>query len=243
MFNPFKPTKEKAEALLRRAMQTGDVQPAVSYYRKYVDAEPGDFEAHNDLGVLLLETGLTEEALEHFRRANELEEAAAHWNNEGRALLSLERFEEADEAFAMAERLDPEDPEPAFNRALCLREQEEMAACMDALEAVIAEHADFAPALHEYAARLLDEDRKEDAVEYLERAVDAAPFFGPARIQAVRTLCDLGRYPEATEHLEAISDMGADIVVDLGEEDVEIVVNGNVIYEGELMEGVPGFGE
>ena len=243
MFDIFKPTKEKAESQFRQAMRTGNFGPAVAYYRKYVDVKPRDFEAQNDLGWMLLEAGRPQEALDCFEAALELEEHAVHFSNRGRALLALERFEEAMEAFEEADELDPEDPEPAYHMTVCLRAQDKIDECMEALETFLDEHEDFAPALHDYALCLKKKERPDESVDYFERAVEERPMWPPARLNAINTLCDLGRYPEATTHLEALDEMGAEVVVDLGEDDVIITINGNTIYEGDLVEGVPGFGE
>jgi tetratricopeptide (TPR) repeat protein len=243
MFDIFKPTKEKAENLFRQAMRTGNLGPAVAYYRKYVDANQRDFEAQNDLGWMLLEAGHPEDALECFETANSVEEQAVHFNNLGRALLALERFEEATEAFDKAHELDPEDPEPTYNKTVCLRAQDKIDECMQALEAFLDDHDEFAPALNDYALCLQEKDLDEESVDYLERAVEARPMWVPARINAINTLCDLGRYPEATVHLEELDEMGAEVIVDLGDDDVVITINGTAIYEGALVEDVPGFGE
>lgn len=243
MFDIFKPTKEKAENLFRQAMRTGNFGPALSYYRKYCDSKPRDFEAQNDLGWMLLQAGESEEALECFEQANEVEEQAVHHNNRGRALLQLERYEEANEAFEKARELDPEDPEPPYNMTVCLRAQDKIDEAMEALEVFLGEHEDFAPALNDYALCLQEKERDEESVEYLERAVEERPMWVPARLNAINTLCDLGRYPEATAHLEELDEMGAEVIVDLGEDDVVITINGSKVYEGELVEGVPGFGE
>lgn len=43
---------------------------------------------------------------------------AAAWNNLGASLMAQERFMEAEEAFARAAELSPDDPRPVFNRGL-----------------------------------------------------------------------------------------------------------------------------
>lgn len=243
MFDAFKPTKDKADKLFKQAMQTGNLEPAIVYYRKYLEKNPRDFEAQNDLGWMLLEAEQPEEARACFEAANEVEESAVHYNNLGRALIDLELFDEADEAFEQALELEPDNPEPRYNRAVALREQGDMDGFEEALEALLDEHPDYPPALNDYAVCLQEDERLEDSIEYLERAVDERPMWGPARLNLIATLCDLGRYPEATEHLEALSEMGVDVLVDVGDEDVIIELNGQPWYEGELVEGVPGFGE
>jgi superkiller protein 3 len=242
MFDVFKPTKKKAEKLFREAMNSGNWGPAINYYQQYVDKNSRDYEAHNDLGWMLLQVDHPEEALEHFDAAIELEEDPTHYNNRGQALLKLERFEEANEALDRALELDPDDPEPAYYKAVGLRLQDDLEGCMAALDAVLENDPEFAPALMEYAVCLQEDERPEESVEYLERAIDDRPMWIPARLNAVNTLCDLARYPAATSHLEAIDEMGTDVVVELGDDDLTITINGQVVYEGEYDDTVPGFG-
>lgn len=242
MFDVFKPTKKKAEKLFREAMNTGNWGPAIKYYQGFVEKNPRDFEAHNDLGWMLLQVDHAEDALEHFDRAIALEDDPAHYSNKGQALLKLERYEEANAALDRALELDPEDAEPAYYKAVSLRLQEDIEGCIAALDEVLEEDPEFAPALMEYAGCLKEQDRDEEAVEYMERAVEDRPMWIPARLSAISTLCDLARYPDAMTHLEAIDEMGAEVVVELGDGDLEITINGQVIYEGEYDETVPGFG-
>ncbi|MGM0559115.1 MAG: tetratricopeptide repeat protein [Myxococcota bacterium] len=243
MIDVFKPTKKKAEDILRKAMRSGDLGPAISYYMKYVDAKPRDHEAQNDLGWMLLQEGRPEDALERFEKANDLEEDAAHYNNKGRALLELERFPEASEAFRHAAELDPEDEEAPFNMAVAMRAQDRHEDALDALDALLEAHDDFAPAHVEYAMCLQELDRDEDAIAHFETALELDPSWVPARISTVQALCDLARYPAATEHLEFIDELGAEVVVELGGDDLTIAINDQIIYEGAFDDSVPGFGE
>lgn len=242
MIDVFKPTKKKAEEQLRKAMNTGDLGPAISYYTKYIDAKPNDHEALNDLGWMLLQVGRPEDALERLERAIELEEDASHFNNKGRALLELERFPEATDAFKRAVELDPEDEEAPFNLAIAMRAQDEHEGALDALDALLASHEDFAPAHVEYAMCLQELDREEEAIDHFETALEIDPSWVPARVSTIQALCDLARYPAATEHLEFIDELGAEVVVELGDDDLTISINDQVIYEGEYDESVPGFG-
>lgn len=59
------------------------------------------------------------EALEHYAQATQVDEdLAAAWNNLGVALMRTERYADADAALLLAQRADPADPRPAYNRGL-----------------------------------------------------------------------------------------------------------------------------
>jgi tetratricopeptide (TPR) repeat protein len=242
MIDVFKPTKKKAEEQLRKAMSTGNLEPAISYYIKYVDAEPNDHQALNDLGWMFLQVGRPEDGLERFEQAIAIEADAAPYNNKGRALLELERFEDATDAFSRAAELDPEDEEAPFNMAVAMRAQDRYDDALDALDTLIEAHEDFAPAYVEYAMCLQELDRDDEAIEYFEAALEIDPTWVPARVSTIQALCDLARYPAATEHLEFIDELGAEVVIELGDDDLTVAINDQVIYEGDYDDSVPGFG-
>ena len=61
--------------------RAGQPEAAIERYRQVIEAEPGNADAYNNLGVLLVELGRRKEALEVFRRAvRENDNARAHYN-------------------------------------------------------------------------------------------------------------------------------------------------------------------
>jgi len=85
-----------------RALGSGDIARSIAHCRKAIETDPDNASAHNDLGVLYLNGGLTEEAMAEFRRATALQpRLIAASVNGSFAALSLGNFEEA-ERFARA---------------------------------------------------------------------------------------------------------------------------------------------
>ena len=233
MFDLFKPTRKKAQKRFDKAMRTGRLEPAIAYYRKYLAANADDYQARNDLAWMLIEIGRAGEAVEALEQAIELHEDAISWNNMGRALLTLKRFDEADRAFDTAYELDPDDPKPAYNKAVGLRKRDDLPGCKDALESLLQHHPEYAPALNDLALCLQEEERFDEAIPYLERAVAARPDWVAGLFNLVTTLCELDRHREATPHIEALADLGHDVSVDADDEYLTITVNGAVLYSGE----------
>jgi len=70
-------------------------------------------------GERAVEDGDLLEALEHYASATQRDESlSAGWNNFGVALMQAERYADADAALLFAQRADPTDPRPAYNRGL-----------------------------------------------------------------------------------------------------------------------------
>ena len=86
----------------------GQYDAAIAAYRKSLEANPGNAEAHNALGVIYATQGKYELAVNELKAALALAPRAAHiHNNLGYAYLLQGRNEEALAAFNVAVGLDP----------------------------------------------------------------------------------------------------------------------------------------
>ena len=96
---------------------------AVNAAKKAAELSPKDFEAHNNLGILLLELERLKEAEFSFRRALVLRPdfAEAH-NNLGVSLKKQDRLQDAEESFSKVTALRPELAEAHRNLAVTLQE-------------------------------------------------------------------------------------------------------------------------
>lgn len=82
-------------------------------------------------GQALKSTGDDEEADAHYAEAvgfysqavSTYDDFFALWNNLGTALMALDRFHQAEEAFIRASAINPSDPRPLYNRGLLWRER------------------------------------------------------------------------------------------------------------------------
>ncbi len=124
------PKMVAAEARLATALQTqGILEEAVVHYRRAIELQPDFGEAYYNLGTALAEQGHMPEAAEQYELAIQHNPGfiSAHINlagfyqdngQEDRALVHIDR----------ALEIDPQAPEPRFNRALIFLRRGELAA-------------------------------------------------------------------------------------------------------------------
>ena len=90
----------------------GRVDEAIAHYRKALEVEPDNAEAHNNPGAALASRGKFDDAIGHYRRALEIEpgNAYAHYNL-GFVLAGRGRIEEAIAHYRKAPRLQARLPQ------------------------------------------------------------------------------------------------------------------------------------
>jgi tetratricopeptide (TPR) repeat protein len=80
-----------------KALGSGDIRQSIEHCRKAIEADPDNASAHNDLGVLYLDSGRPEEALREFQHAIALQpHLTAALVNASFASLTLGHSQEAE---------------------------------------------------------------------------------------------------------------------------------------------------
>ncbi len=102
-------------------MAQGKLDEAAREYRQVLAGAPENYDAHNDLGLLLGRQGLTQDALKEFRLALAIQpdKATAH-SNAAWILTLTHQFPEAVEEYAQALRFDPENASTHNNLGVAL---------------------------------------------------------------------------------------------------------------------------
>lgn len=179
--------------------------------RNYTDAEtlwratlarnPDAFVAHSNLANCLFETGRTDEALRHARRALELKPRFAELhNNLGHFLLELGRLDEALASIRTAVELRPGLAQAQFSLAAALLRRADVAdrtTVEQALQRAIAVRPDFVRARTVLAGVYLDAGRVDEAVVLLEAALRVRPDDADANNNLGNAQLRLGRNDEA----------------------------------------------
>lgn len=104
-------------AMALKAQEAGHLDLAESYYTRTLEIDPTLAGALNGRGQVRLERGEAGGALEDFTLAASLQEQFAPFHfNRGKALMALDRFEEASSAFEKVLALDPGNAEALASR-------------------------------------------------------------------------------------------------------------------------------
>ncbi|HEY6896835.1 MAG TPA: FkbM family methyltransferase [Rhodocyclaceae bacterium] len=104
------------------AKALGDLHKAETLWRAAITALPAFAEAHNDLGILLMETKRFEAAEAAFRRALEIHpDYAPTHNNLGIVLMEMQRFEAAEVAYRRLLEIQPGNAEAYCNLGVLLK--------------------------------------------------------------------------------------------------------------------------
>jgi len=164
----------------RRETERGRWEAAQAEFRKALEIEPGNLDARHDLGVALREGGDPAAGLEELHAVAVQRNDASSWNNEGLALMMLDRVQEAEISFRRAIDRDPSLGDAWLNAALLAGDRGDFALALERLakgEALRGEE----PMIWYHRGRFLERlGRRDDAAVAYERALQLAPAFNDA---------------------------------------------------------------
>jgi len=192
----------------------GDIQKALSAYRRAVELKPDYVEAHNNLGVVLLTLGQAKAAAQECRRAIELKPdyALAH-NNLGTALWAQGQREEALRAYRRAIELDNDARAAAFaqnNLGLILLEQGKVDEALAAFRAATQKYPQFPAAHFNQGVALAQKGQFREAATAYRQAIQADPNYAPAHLNLGVVLAEQGRVDEAVEAYRKAAELAPD---------------------------------
>ncbi|MEM1179023.1 MAG: tetratricopeptide repeat protein [Acidobacteriota bacterium] len=155
---------------LRRA---GELDRAVSVFRRFVDARPENRIAQLELATSLMENGEMDEALERFaaltESAPDFEEA--HFNH-GVALTRAGRWADSIQSFRTALELEPRNQPARFHLALALEETGSIDAALATLKRAVQEAPSFVRARQRLGALLESQGRIDEAAEHFQAVAE-----------------------------------------------------------------------
>jgi tetratricopeptide (TPR) repeat protein len=193
---------------LQRCRVFADAQ---ALYRDTLAKNPECWLAENNLANVLLRSGQTDQAMEHFRRAIDVKpdyfEAHA---NLAAALVESGRCEEAIDHYEEAIRLKPDYSQAHNGLGLALARTNRVKDAIEQYEVAIQLTANFADAQINLGALLLARGDHEGAIEHLHRAVELAPDDATAHSNLGSALLQAGRLTAAIEQFEIALRMNPD---------------------------------
>ena len=159
-------------------LKGGDTARAADAYRKALELNPDNAEAHSNLGLILLRQHRRDEALAHFLKALEHrpDDARCH-RNVGDVLVRQGKRQEAMARYREALRIDPAYTEVRINLGLLLlmthRHDEARAEFAEAVR-----HEPDSPHTHYHLARALKrQERLREAVPEYQRVLELDPNY------------------------------------------------------------------
>jgi len=181
---------------------------AVEAFTKAASLAPQYADPHLHLGNMMRMKGRKDEAVGHFERAIEIKQdfAEAH-NNLGTLLIDMEQWQKAESHLMAAARMRPGHSEIAINLAVARRAIDSKAA-IAGLEEVLAVHPKHPAALTNLGAVYSDLGERDLAVEYLRKALAAAPENPQIKLDLANALSQFGQHEEAKTHYVAIAESG-----------------------------------
>lgn len=210
---------ETLEQALRHH-RAGRFEDAEALYSHILESDPNQPEALHWLGVMELQRGHCQKAVELIQRAlaGNPEYAEAH-NNLGLALQEQQRLSEAERAFREALRFAPADAVVYLNLGFTLKCQGKLTEAASAFEQACALNPDNAEALNEWGMALRALERLPHAIAAFERAVAAHPDAIQCRRNLADALRAAGRLDAAVQAYREVVRLKPDlsqVLLDLG---------------------------
>lgn len=122
-FADDKGDKEKVEEYLEKGNDyaaSGDMDKAMSEFKKALEVDPGNPLAHNNMGIIYKNKGLYTTAIEEFKLALEgMPNYYKTYNNLGNIYFEREYYDEAEKYYQKCIKVKPDFAECYWNLALC----------------------------------------------------------------------------------------------------------------------------
>ncbi len=176
----------------------GRLQEAERIYSQVLQSDPDHPDALHLLGVLSLQVGKLETAIDLIGRAATLSPDFAEVHcNLGNALKAASKLGEAIECFNRALALKPNYVEAAYNLGNALRDQQKFEEALVSYEKALAIRPDYVDALNNIGGLLKSLNKLDEAAEKYQTALVVNPEFAELHSNLGATRKEQGRLDEA----------------------------------------------
>ncbi len=190
-----------AQLILTKATQhhgAGQFDEAETLYKKILRTVPRHFEVLNLLGVLFLQTGKPDSAVELISKATDINpDVPESHNNLGLALQGVGRAEDALGSFQKALDIMPDYPDAQMNLGTALHELGRLDAAVESYQKAVAIHPVFPEAHNNLGYALHELGQYEEAAANFQKALAIIPDYAEAHSNLGLALFELGRSDEA----------------------------------------------
>ena len=176
----------------------GQLQESEQLFLQLVEVEGVNFTARHLLGVIRMQQGRNEEALEWIGAALQVNpQSPAALSNYGNALMALGQAEPALASYDKALALDPDFAEALYNRGTILADLKRPEEALASYDKALALEPDHVQALEGRGNILSDLGRADEALASYDRALALRPDFIAAHYSRGNLLSQLKRLDEA----------------------------------------------
>lgn len=188
------------DAQLDRARQmhkAGELQNAERGYRAILESEPSHPQALHLLGVIALQCGRSEEAIDLLTQATQAKpDFTQALNNLGSALNAAGQHSQASAVYSEAISSDPDFVDAHFNLGVSLQSAEKFEPALEAFEQALALDAEFVDAMVNRGATLKSLGRLEESANAFREVIELEPNHPLAHLNLGLTLLDM-KAPDA----------------------------------------------
>jgi tetratricopeptide (TPR) repeat protein/peroxiredoxin len=157
---------------------------AVQLHANYPDTLPN---AWNNLGILAARAGRTDEAIQNFQRALQLDsDHLIALDNLGNAYREKRRWEDAKTVLRRALQLNPEDPEANYSLGMVFAQLNDTELAYEYLQKALAARPAYPEALNNLGILYLHTQRQKEAESSFKESIRGAPAFDQSYLNLAR---------------------------------------------------------
>lgn len=184
----------------------GQSQAAIEAHRQAIALNPDYAWPYNNLGYVLDQVGEPEQAIPLYRQAIERHETdenrAVSWDNLGKALAALDRYEEAVEAHRRAIDLDGDYALPWYNLGNVYQSQERYPEAIEAYRQAIELDEGYAAPWNGLGEIYRELNQSSEAISAYQRALELDPAYAMPYRNLARLYEQRGEYEVAIIHYQ-----------------------------------------
>ncbi len=179
-------------------MQKGQVDLAISHYKKALEIKPDYADAHKNLSVTFLQNGQVDEAIFHSRKVLEIKPdyAAAHYDL-GNALMQKNQVDEAIDHYEQAIEIKPNYAEAYYNLGNALFQKGEVDKANEIFQKAVEIKPDYSEAHNNLGASFLQKGQVDQAILHFQKAQEINPGLPDASYNLGNALQQKGRADES----------------------------------------------
>ena len=194
---------QRMDELRNQASTPQAIQAAWKTYEAALAKDPDDWSLHYHFGMLAMQFGRSDVAVEHLQIAVQKVPGEAYiHDNLGSALIACKRADEAIVHYRKALELKPDSPGVHFNLGLTLAERGQLAEAITHYRRALEITPDFAEVHNSLAIALLGGGQVEEAIAHFQKALEINPDLAEAHFKLGNVLVGRGHVEQALVHYQ-----------------------------------------